>query len=291
MKNIGGQAVIEGVMMRASKAWTVAVRGPQGNIFVKREGLIELPKPLKSPVLRGVVALVQAITLGIKALSFSAEKSMGEEEKKPSSFSIGLIVLVSFALALILFFLLPLYLTKLLGIVYPVIRESSMAFNFIDGILRITLFLIYVVSITALKDIRRVFQYHGAEHRVINAYESGVELTPEGVKNYSIIHPRCGTSFLLIVMVLSIFLFSFIPKEWPFLEKFLSRVVLIPLIAGLSYEFIRFSSKKIDNPLIMAMAKPGLWLQRLTTRQPSTDQVEVAIQAMKEVLKMEEVNK
>ena len=139
------------------------------------------------------------------------------------------------------------------------------------------------------KDIRRVFQYHGAEHKVVHAYEAGVELTPMNIEGYSILHPRCGTSFLFVVMILSILIFSFIPKEWSFVEKFLSRIVLVPLAAGCSYEFIRFSSKKINNPFVRLMTAPGLWLQRLTAKEPSRDQIEVAVEALREVLKMESV--
>jgi uncharacterized protein YqhQ len=169
------------------------------------------------------------------------------------------------------------------------VSENQILFNLVDGIIRIIFFLVYILLININKDIRRVFQYHGAEHKVVHAYEAGVELTPENIEGYSILHPRCGTSFLLVVMILSILIFSFIPKEWSFVEKFLSRIVLVPLVAGCSYEFIRFSSKKINNPFVRLMTAPGLWLQRLTAREPSRDQIEVAIEALREVLKMESV--
>jgi uncharacterized protein YqhQ len=283
MSDIGGQAVIEGVMMRAGNVWAVAVRGSDREIIIKKEGLLELPRPLKMPLLRGVVALVQALSIGIKALLFSAEAS-GHEDEKPSSLSLTLTVVAAFAIAIGLFLLLPLYSTKLLGILFQSINKSSILFNFVDGIIRIAIFLIYIFSINISKEIRRVFQYHGAEHKVVHAYEAGVELTPENADKYSTLHPRCGTSFLLIVMMLSILVFSLIPKDWPFIEKFLSRIVLIPLIAGLSYEFIKFSSRKMHNPFVRMMAMPGLWLQKLTTGKPSWDQIEVAIKALKEVL-------
>ncbi|MBI5407793.1 MAG: DUF1385 domain-containing protein [Nitrospirae bacterium] len=286
MKDIGGQAVIEGVMMRSGKIWTVAVRSPEKEIIIKKEGLLELPGPLKMPLLRGVVALVQSLNIGIKALLFSAEAS-GHEEEKPSSFSLVMTVVVAFGLGIGLFLLLPLYATKLLGIIFHSISESSLMFNLVDGIIRVIFFLAYILSINMSKDIRRVFQYHGAEHKTVHAYEAGVELTPENVEKYSTMHPRCGTSFLLIVMAMSILIFSFIPKEWPFIEKFLSRMILIPLIAGLSYEFIKYSSKKMNNPVIRTIAMPGLYLQKLTTGSPSRDQLEVAIEALKEVLKTE----
>ena len=284
MKDIGGQAVIEGVMMKSGKVWSVAVRGPEKEIIIKKEDIRELPKFLKLPVLRGVVTLVQMLSIGIRAILFSAEKS-GIEEETPSTMSLTLTVVVAFVLGIGLFLLLPLYGTKLLGILFASIEESSILFNLVDGIIRVAFFLIYILCINMSKDIRRVFQYHGAEHKVVHAYESGIELTPENVENHSTLHPRCGTSFLIIVMALSIMIFSFIPNEWPFLDKFFSRVILIPLVAGLSYEFVKFSSKKLNNPLIRALAAPGLWLQKLTTGTPSRDQLEVAISAIHEVLR------
>ncbi len=287
MKNIGGQAVIEGVMMRSPGAWTVAVRSPNKEILLQKNDLAELPKILKKPVLRGFIALVQALVIGIKALSFSAEKAAVDEKEKPSSFSMGIAVLISFALGLGIFLFLPLYCTKLMGKAFEPINGNQMLFNLVDGLIRIIFFIVYILLINTSKDIRRVFQYHGAEHKAVHAYEAGVKLTPENVEGYSILHPRCGTSFLLIVMILSILVFSFIPKEWSFAWKFLSRIVLVPLIAGVSYEFIKLSSKKINHPVIRIMTMPGLWLQRLTARVPSRDQIEVAIEALKEVLLME----
>ena len=289
MKNIGGQAVIEGVMMKSPKAWTVAVRGPNKEIFFQKNSLTELPKLLKKPIVRGFVALVQALVIGIKALAFSAEKAMPAEEKKPSSFSMGITVFISFVIGLVIFLLLPLYSTKLIGMALKSVSENQILFNLVDGIIRIIFFVVYILLINMNKDIRRVFQYHGAEHKVVHAYEAGVELTPMNIEGYSILHPRCGTSFLLVVMILSILIFSFIPKEWSFVEKFLSRIVLVPLVAGCSYEFIRFSSKKINNPFVRLMTAPGLWLQRLTAKEPSRDQIEVAVEALREVLKMESV--
>jgi len=283
MKDVGGQAVIEGVMMRAGNVWTVAVRTPEKEIIVKREDIRALPKPLKLPLLRGVVALVQSLSIGIRALLYSAEAS-GHEEEKPSSFSLFLTVFVAFVIGIGLFLLFPLYATKLLGFVFSSINDNSLMFNLVDGIIRVLVFLIYILSINMSKDIKRVFQYHGAEHKAVHAYEAGEELTPENVDKYSTLHPRCGTSFLLIVMMLSILIFSMIPKDWPFTEKFLSRLILMPLIAGLSYEFIKFSSKRMKNPLIRFAAVPGLWLQKLTTGEPSHDQLEVAVRALSDVL-------
>ncbi len=286
MSDIGGQAVIEGVMMRSGNVWTVAVRNPEKDIIVRRENVRKLPKPLKWPVVRGVIALVQSLSIGIKALLYSAEAS-GHEEEKPSSLSLFFTVFLAVLIGIGLFLLFPLYGTKLLGILYQSINESSLMFNLVDGIIRVAVFLAYILLISLNKDIRRVFEYHGAEHKAVHAFEAGVELTPENADKYSTLHPRCGTSFLLIVMMLSIVVFSLIPKDWPFIEKFLSRLVLIPLIAGLSYEFLKFSSKKMNNKFMKMAVAPGLRLQKLTTGQPSFDQLEVAIRALKEALDMD----
>jgi uncharacterized protein YqhQ len=283
MKDVGGQAVIEGVMMRAGNVWTVAVRNTEQEIVIKKEGVRQLPRPLKLPLLRGVVALVQSLSIGIRALLYSAEAS-GHEEEKPTSVSLFFTVFVAFVIGIGLFLLFPLYATKLLGSVFLSINNSSFIFNFVDGIIRVLVFLIYILSINMSKEIRRVFQYHGAEHKAVHAYEAGEELTPENADKYSTLHPRCGTSFLLIVMMMSILIFSLIPKEWLFIWKFLSRIILMPLIAGVSYEFIKFSSKRMKNPLVRFAAGPGLWLQKLTTGRPSHDQIEVAVRALKEVL-------
>jgi len=286
MGDIGGQAVIEGVMMRSGNFYTVAVRTPEKDIVLKKENIRELASPLKWPLVRGVVALFQALSIGIKALMYSAEAS-GHEEEKPSSFSMFLTVFLAFVIGIGLFLLLPLYGTKLMGILFQSVNESSLIFNLVDGLLRVMVFLIYILSISMSRDIKRVFQYHGAEHKVVHAFEAGVELTPENADKYSTLHPRCGTSFLIMVMLLSVLVFSLIPKDWPFIDKFLSRFFLMPLIAGLSYEFIKFSSKRLNNPFVRTMAMPGLWLQKLTTGVPSSDQVEVAIKALKEVLNMD----
>lgn len=283
MHDIGGQAVIEGVMMRSGQLWTVAVRTPDNDIVIKREGINSLPKVLKLPLLRGVVALVQSLTIGIRALLFSAEAS-GHEEEKPSSLSLAMTVIVAFIIGIVMFLLLPLYSTKVLGLVFESVGRSSVVFNFVDGVIRVFFFLLYIIFINMNKEIRRVFEYHGAEHMAVNAHESGVELKPEIVQRYSVLHARCGTSFLLIVMIMSIVVFSLIPKDWSFLGKFVSRIVLIPLIAGLSYEFVKYSSKKLHNPLVRILAMPGLLLQKLTTGKPSSDQIEVAIRALQEVL-------
>ncbi len=299
--SVGGQAVIEGVMMRAPRTMTVAVRVPSGEILLKKDPLRLMAdkwKFLKWPILRGTAALFSSLALGLKALNFSAncalegqgsgaggQGSGGRSTGKPmTDLAVGLTMTLSIGLGLALFFYLPLFITQGLKNVMPVTQSSSLMFNLVDGIIRIALFLLYIFAISRMKDIRRVFEYHGAEHKAIYAYESGEALTVDNARKYSTLHPRCGTSFLLIVMVFSILVFSFVPKSAPFYMKALSRVVLIPFIAGFSYEFIKFSSKRKNNAVMKIMVAPGLWLQRLTTREPSDDQLEVALRALTEAL-------
>ncbi|UCE78446.1 MAG: DUF1385 domain-containing protein [Nitrospiraceae bacterium] len=289
IKNIGGQAVIEGVMMKSPKSWTVAVRDPKGSIHLKRERLAQLPRVLKLPVIRGVLALVQAITLGIKAIEFSANKAFDDDtEQELGKWSITLTIAVAIGLGIGLFILLPLYATKLLGIIVPAVASNSILFNLTDGLIRVGVFLLYIGLIGLWKDFARIFEYHGAEHKVIHAYENGMELTLDNVLKYSPLHPRCGTSFLLIVMVVSILVFSFIPQDWSFVYKFLSRLLLVPVIAGCSYELLKLSSRFEHNPVMHMLIKPGLMLQRLTTREPDEAELEVALKALQEVLLLEE---
>jgi len=289
MENIGGQAVIEGVMMKSRKGWTVAVRGLKGDIYVKKETLKAIPKIFRLPVLRGVVALYHALSIGIRAIDFSARKAYEEEEKKTlSPLSMSITIAFAIILGIAVFILLPLYATKLLGILFPSVSKSSLLFNLVDGVVRIILFLVYLAAVGTWKEMRRIFEYHGAEHKVIHAYENKKGLILKEVRDYSPHHPRCGTSFLLIVMVVSILTFSIIPKDWSYLNKFLSRLILIPVVAGLSFEFLKLSFRMKNNPLMSILIQPGLLLQRLTTREPDDDQIEVAIRALEEVLKIEE---
>jgi uncharacterized protein YqhQ len=295
--NIGGQAVLEGVMMRSPHAYTVAVRKggrPDAEIVVFKQELKPLGERfpfLKKKIVRGSAALFEALWLGIRALNFSANESLEDgadgkkEEISPLAMAGTMIVALLFSVGI--FLALPLLLTNLLGSRYAAVNTNSILFNLTDGVLRVALFLGYVSSISFMKDIRRVFEYHGAEHKAIAAYESGNELTVQNARGYSRIHPRCGTSFLIAVMALSILLFSVIPGSWPLWAKGLSRIVLLPLIAGLGYEFIKYSAKQCENPVIKILMMPGLWLQGLTTREPSDDQIEVAIRALNEALAME----
>jgi uncharacterized protein YqhQ len=295
--NIGGQAVLEGVMMRSPRAFTVAVRKggkPDAEIVVFTQELNPLGERfpfLKKKIIRGSAALFEALWLGIRALNFSANESLeegkngGKEEIGPLALAGTMVVALVFSLGI--FLALPLLLTSLLGTHYAAVSKNGLLFNLTDGVFRVALFLGYVSSISYMKDIRRVFEYHGAEHKAIAAYESGAGLTVQNARQYSRIHPRCGTSFLIAVMVLSILLFSLIPGGWPLWAKGISRIVLLRLIAGLGYEFIKYSAKHCGNPLITFLMKPGLWLQGLTTREPSDDQIEVAIRALNEALAME----
>lgn len=288
MKSIGGQAVIEGVMMKASGGWTVAVRDQRGEIHLKIKASKQLPRFLKLPLLRGIVALFQALAIGVKALEFSASKAYNEEEKPLSPITMAGTLGFAIVLGVGLFILLPLYVTKLAGLFMHAIAASSFVFNIVDGLLRVFVFLSYVSVIGLWKDMRRIFEYHGAEHKVIHAYEAGKELVFENVRPFSTLHPRCGTSFLLIVMVISILIFSFIPSVWPFSAKFLARLILIPMVAGISYELLKLSAIMKDNPVVKLLIMPGLALQRLTTKEPDASQIEVAIVAVKEALKIEE---
>lgn len=290
---VGGQAVIEGVMIRSPQSMAIAVRRPNGEIVVKREGLTFFSEEnflFKVPLLRGVITLTGALILGLQALNYSANQALSEdseEEKGLSPWAMGLTLSAALCFGVVLFFLFPLYLTKWMRFVIPMVSESGVLFNLVDGVIRLTVFLIYLWTISFFKEIRRVFQYHGAEHKSIFAFEAGEVLVADRVKGFSYLHPRCGTSFLLIVMLVSIFVFAMIPHHLAFGYKVASRIVLIPVIAGLSYEIIRFADQKREKRGIQYFIKPGLWLQRLTAREPSEAQIEVALCALKEVLELE----
>jgi uncharacterized protein YqhQ len=284
---LGGQAVLEGVMMRGVSTWAVAVRKPDGQVEARSEPVVSWAKrhpALRLPVIRGVVALAESLKIGFKALAFSANAQITEEEEvEPiGGLAWGLTVTASLLLAIALFFLVPVGATSL-------IKDqlgSPFLFWLIEGILRTAIFIGYIVAISRLPDLRRVFMYHGAEHKTISCYEAGDPLTPDRAERYSRLHPRCGTSFLLIVMVLAIFVFAPIGlPEWYWL--FASRVIGIPLIAGLSYEVIKWAGRNRGKAWVRRLMWPGLMLQNLTTREPEPDQLEVAIAALEEVLSVE----
>ncbi|QXE90381.1 DUF1385 domain-containing protein [Geomonas subterranea] len=286
--NIGGQAVLEGVMMRAPRSMAIAVRRPDGDISVKSETVIPLSErfPItKLPIVRGAVALFSSLIIGIKALNFSANEALaeGEEKEEINDWAIAGTMAAAFGFGILLFFIMPLYLTKLL---VPIIGDSNIVFNLVDGVIRVVVFLIYIIAISRMKDIQRVFQYHGAEHKSIFTFEAGEELTVDNVRKYSCLHPRCGTSFLLIVMLVSIVVFSLIPKLWPFYFKAGSRIILLPMIAGLSYEVLKWTAKHDNHALVKMVIAPGLALQRLTTREPDDSQIEVAIKSMQVALEL-----
>jgi uncharacterized protein YqhQ len=286
--NYGGQAVIEGVMMRGRKHMAIAVRNPAGEIILHTEPLnprIYASFINKAPFLRGFVLLWDALVLGVRSLMYSADVAMGEEEAEFSGPVAWGTVAFSLALAIAIFFVSPLGLISLINrfVDLPIWAE-----HLIEGTVRLALFLGYVWAISYLEDIRRVFGYHGAEHKAINAYEQGVELTPKNVAQCSLAHPRCGTAFLLIVMVISIFVFALVgdPSLW---LKILSRIALIPVIAGLAYEFLKFSAAHQNNPIIKILIAPGLALQGMTTREPDMSMLEVSIAALKKLLAEEKL--
>lgn len=289
---VGGQAVIEGVMMRSPHAMAIAVRKPDGEIVVKKENLkffSDKSLLFRFPLLRGILALISALSLGIRALHFSANQALSEEEgqKEISPWAMSLTFGLALAFGLFLFFLVPLFLTRGLRWFFPILSTNGLLFNLIDGLLRLAIFLAYIRGITFLKEIERVFQYHGAEHKSIFAFEAGEPLRVERVKAFGYLHPRCGTNFLLIVMVVSIVVFALIPHHLAFGYKVASRLIFIPFIAGLSYEIIRFADRKRNQKGVRFIIQPGLWLQRLTAREPTEPQIEVALAALKEVLEME----
>jgi uncharacterized protein YqhQ len=285
---IGGQAILEGVMMRSLTGYSVAVRKPDGGISIKKDKLVSLAKKypfLKFPVLRGSVALIQSLILGFQALNYSASiVTEGEEGgEEMSNWAIAATLGFALLLGVGIFILAPLGITNLIRH-YLAPGMGNMAYNAVDGVIRALFFFVYILSISYMGEIRRVFQYHGAEHKTVYTFEANEELTVENARTKSTLHPRCGTSFLLFVMAISIAVFSFVPSAAPFAVKFGARVVLIPLIAGLAYEVIRFSARHLDSRLCRALITPGLWLQKITTKEPDDTQLEVAIVALKEAL-------
>ncbi len=302
MTSIGGQAVMEGVMMRGPKESAVAVRKPDGEIIIDKKpvaSILQKYKFLKLPIIRGVISFVESLILGTKALMFSAEffdieeeddkikkEAMTEEERqkaeakenKMKDMAIYSSVFIALILGIGLFILLP-------GVIVDFVRKifpNNLLATLTEGLVRIAIFLIYIVSVSQMKDIRRVFEYHGAEHKTIFCYESGEEVTVENARKFSRLHPRCGTSFLLIVMVVSIILFSFITVEH-LLARLGLRLLLLPVVAGLSFEVIKLAGRS-KNKCMRLVSRPGMWLQKITTREPDDSQLEVAIAAFKAVL-------
>lgn len=285
---IGGQAVIEGVMMRNGNDYAVAVRKPDQTIEVKKDQFIGLNArwhTKKIPIIRGVLSFIDSLVLGMSTLTYSASFFEDEEEaekakekdSKSDAVFMGLTVALSVVIAVVLFMLTPFFISSLFGKVI----KSPMALAVIEGLIRITIFFIYIVAISQMKDIQRVFMYHGAEHKTINCIEHGAELTPENAAKYSRLHKRCGTSFLLIVMVVSIICFMFIRVDNMAL-KIVLRVILVPVIAGVSYEIIQWAGRS-ESCLVNIVSKPGLMLQKLTTREPDLEMLEVAIASIEAI--------
>ncbi len=298
---IGGQAVMEGVMMRAPHSYCVSVRKADGEIVSETAplGKVSDKYPIfKLPVLRGLGTLGQAMSLGMKALKFSADVQLADEEAKktnePKLGKKGPTEIPAWAMAgqlafsliffIVLYKFVPLWLTEQLKNSYPIL-EGRIMFNLVDGIIRIAIFLAFLYGISRAKDIRRVFQYHGAEHKVVFNYESGKPVTVANAQSFVTFHPRCGTSFMIVVMLISMVLYMFLPFD-TMLGKFLARIALLPLVAGLSYELIRYAAKN-KGSLLTILAMPGLWLQRITTQPPDDSQTEIAIHALQGAMELE----
>lgn len=285
----GGQAVIEGVMMRSPRYFAVACRHPNGEIVLKLEDLanswLARLKWLNRPFLRGTLALLDAMALGIRALRFSADVQLEEQtqtaqQKRINDLAVGSTMVVGLLIGLGLFVALPTALTQLLPWKHPILL------NMLDGVIRIALFIGYVLAVGSLKEIRRVFQYHGAEHKAINTLEAGLPLTMENARQQSRIHPRCGTSFVMVVLILAIFVFSLTGRP-PIWIRIPLHIALLPLVAGIAYEAIKFAGRYKDSRFTRWLLAPGLWSQRITTREPEEPQIEVALRALQAVVEQE----
>lgn len=300
---VGGQAVIEGVMMRSPRHITIAVRKQNGSIKVKKDhylSVIQKHKFLNIPIVRGVINLFEMMIVGTKAINFSANESLDMEEEikdeKKSKvrqlfeglmFIISLIVALGFSL--LLFKFIPLFITTFLDKNIAAIHNNYLLFNLVDGIIKATIFLTYVYLLSLIPSFRRVFEYHGSEHKSIITYENKLPLTVENAKKQTRFHPRCGTSFIIIVFIISIFVYSLLPKQEEFLQNFLLRLSFLPLVAGISYEALKLSAKHSEKAFIKILIAPGLAFQKLTTKEPKDDQLEVGLDSLKAALVLEEV--
>jgi len=278
----GGQAVIEGIMIRSKKHMVICVRQPNGKILTKTQelnSLSERHKVLKLPLIRGLVALVETMYLGVKGLYFSANVSLEEEGEKIEPKEMAVTFVVAIVLAIFLFSITPFFLASLLT------PFKGVIFNVIESVIRIAIFLLYLVAVTSIRDFRRVLQYHGAEHVAINAYEAGVKLNVKNAKEHSRLHPRCGTSFILIVLIISILVFSVVSSQ-DYVTRLSYRIILIPVIVAISYEILKISDRYKNSIIMKALVIPGLGLQWLTTRKPDDGMIAVAIKAVQEVNKL-----
>jgi uncharacterized protein YqhQ len=276
MPSYGGQAVIEGVLMRGKRVMAMAMRKPDGSIETIQEELTGIYKSSirKIPLLRGLILLWDALVLGMRMITVSANAQSGEDEKIEGPALYGTVAF-SLLLGIAIFFLAPAGVGQLAE---KYLGWNSFVGNILEGVIRLGLFILYVWAIGFMPEIRRVFGYHGAEHKTINAFENNAQLTPDVVAKYTTVHPRCGTAFLLTLVLLSIIVFAFL-GPLPLLWRFASRILLLPLLAGLAYEYLRFSSDHIESPIMRALIAPNLWLQKLTTREPDPGMLEVAIKA------------
>lgn len=281
LPNYGGQAVIEGVMMRGREAVAIAMRAPNKDIVIHHEPLSKIYKSriAKIPFLRGIIMLWDALGLGMRALTISANTQTGEDEKLEGP-ALFITLGISLTFAIGLFMLTPAALGHLTESLIGQGSSATWVGNLVEGLVRLAILIAYIVVIGYIPDIRRVFAYHGAEHKTINAFEAGAELTPQNVRGFSLEHPRCGTAFLLTLVLISIVVFAIL-GPMPMALRLLSRVILLPLLAGLAYEYIRWTAGHITNPVVRLLVKPNMALQRLTTREPSDDMLEVSIAAFK----------
>ncbi len=295
--SVGGQAVMEGVMMKSPNYMAIAVRKKK-KIIVKKEKLKKRPKFFRWLFIRGILNLIDQLVLGIKALTWSADQQAEKKEEKITKTEMIVTLLISFGFVVLIFIVVPYFITYLAGF-----KEETrpIMFNLIDGLIKIGFFIIYLVVISLMKDIKRLFQYHGAEHKAVYCYENNKKLTIENAKKFSPLHPRCGTSFLFIVLIISILLFSILPSLVIYLSPgfinlnfwarriilVILRILMIPIIAGIGYELLKLSSRFEKNFLVRILIMPGLLVQRLTTRKPNSKQIEVALMALKEVLRLE----
>lgn len=295
--NVGGQAVIEGVMIRGPKRYVVAARKKNSIVYKKGNIPSEKNKFLKLPFVRGFINLADMMVIGIKSIMWSAQQA-GESDQKITKKEVTFTMLLSVAAVIIFFIALPYFLTHLFGIVE---EKKPILFNIVDGLIRILIFLIYIYAISFFDDIKKLFQYHGAEHMAIHCYEHGKKLDNENVRKFKTLHPRCGTSFLLIVFIVSIFVFSLLPSLIThYFPSFINlnvwsrkgilfpvRILLMPIVAGIAYEILKMSDKKQNNFIFKAISMPGLWLQKITTQKPNKRQIEVAIASLKKLLEIE----
>ncbi len=282
----GGQAVIEGVMMKGRHHMATAVRRSEGDIIVETKQVTPWSQRfpiLKYPIFRGALALVEAMVIGIGSLTFSANQFAEEEEVELTTKDLVLMILFAFGISILFFIVLPAFAIRFVQAEI----ENNILLNLLEGLIKVSIFLGYVAAIGLMPDIRRVFQYHGAEHKTIHAYEHGKELTIDNVQQYSTLHPRCGTNFIFIVLLVSVFIFSFFGRP-PFFQRILIHLAILPLVAGISYEILKQAGKEQPLLIFRVLALPGLWLQKLSTREPSDAQVEVAIRSLNEVLALEE---